>query len=389
MKKRYKIMSSFICMMVLTAGLVGCSKKSDTSSSKSVKVASSKETAENKGDNKKLIIAHRGASGYIVEHTLESYSMAYGLGADYIEADVNITKDNVPVVMHDIHLDTTTNVGKVYPNRKRKDGRYYIVDFTLDEIKKLSVHERSDLKTGEAVFKNRFPKGKSHFEVPTLKEEIELIQGLNKSTGRNVGIYVEMKIPKFYTKNGKNIGKMTLDTLRKYGYDKKDAKCFIQCFDPTYLRKFKNEFKPKCKLIQLLGESSWEDCKGDDTKHMLSKEGLKEISEYADGIGPWTDQVLDQNGKQKQSETVSNPNLVKDAHENNLLVHPYTVRKAQKEMSSRGLLFVPIGGRMTHDLIPSNMGWMATMTYAPAALSLQINNKTSIKLTPQPPCNPA
>ncbi|MBW6410747.1 glycerophosphodiester phosphodiesterase [Clostridium weizhouense] len=278
-------------------------------------------------ETQKQIIAHRGASGYLPEHTLEAYSMAYAMGVDYIEADVNITKDGIPVVMHDTHLDTTTNVAKLYPERKRLDGRYYIVDFTLAEIKKLSVHERIDLATGNPVFKDRFILDNSHFEVPTLEEEIQLIQGLNKSTGRDVGIYPELKFPKFYKENGFDIGEITLKMLDKYGYNQKDAKCYIQCFDPTYLKNFKETLKPKCKLVQLIGHSDWDDNKGDDVPYLLSAKGLKGISKYADGVGPSIDQILDENGEQKKSELVCNPNFVKDAHDNNLEIHPYTVRK--------------------------------------------------------------
>ena len=90
-----------------------------------------------------LVIAHRGASGYLPEHTLESYAMAYALGADYIEQDVVLTKDKVFICLHDIYLEPTTNVEELYPERKREDGHWYAADFTLEEVKKLRVHERS------------------------------------------------------------------------------------------------------------------------------------------------------------------------------------------------------------------------------------------------------
>ena len=57
-----------------------------------------------------LVIAHRGASGYVPEHTLEAKAMAHAQGADYLEQDLVLTKDDVPVVLHDIYLDTVTDV---------------------------------------------------------------------------------------------------------------------------------------------------------------------------------------------------------------------------------------------------------------------------------------
>ncbi|WP_416374910.1 glycerophosphodiester phosphodiesterase family protein, partial [Methanothrix soehngenii] len=91
----------------------------------------------------KLVIAHRGASGYLPEHTLEAYALAYGMGADYVEPDLVLTKDGVFICLHDIHLESTTNVEEVFPDRAREDGRWYAADFTLSEIKQLKVHERT------------------------------------------------------------------------------------------------------------------------------------------------------------------------------------------------------------------------------------------------------
>ena len=72
-----------------------------------------------------IVIAHRGASGYVPEHTLMAKAVAHTMGADFLEQDCVASKDGVPMVLHDIHIDTTTDVAKVFPNRKRDDGRYY------------------------------------------------------------------------------------------------------------------------------------------------------------------------------------------------------------------------------------------------------------------------
>ncbi|NYM94214.1 glycerophosphodiester phosphodiesterase, partial [Salmonella enterica subsp. enterica serovar Typhimurium] len=85
----------------------------------------------------KVVIAHRGASGYLPEHTLPAKAMAYAQGADYLEQDLVMTKDDHLVVLHDHYLDRVTDVADRFPDRARKDGRYYAIDFTLDEIKSL------------------------------------------------------------------------------------------------------------------------------------------------------------------------------------------------------------------------------------------------------------
>ncbi|MCA9216274.1 MAG: hypothetical protein KDB27_24565, partial [Planctomycetales bacterium] len=104
-----------------------------------------------------IVIAHRGASGYLPEHTLPAKALAYGMGADFLEQDVVLSRDGVPIVLHDIHIDTVTDVAKKFPNRKRGDGRFYAIDFDVAELKTLDVVERFDAQTKKAVFPNRFP----------------------------------------------------------------------------------------------------------------------------------------------------------------------------------------------------------------------------------------
>ena len=249
----------------------------------------------------KIVIAHRGASGYVPEHTLESYAMAHAMGADYIEPDLVLTKDKVFVCLHDIHLEMTTNVEEVFPDRKREDGRWYAADFTLEEIKRLSAHER---------LKNRFPQGKSHFEVPTFVEMIELVQGLNQTTGRIAGIYPELKQPSWHTKSGLPMEEAALAILTQYGYVGKDAKVFIQCFEPEPLERIRKELKSDLPLIMLVSD-------GQESAPLITPEGLKHVATFANGIGP------DRKCIEKD------PGLVKQAHDLGLAVHPYTFRADQ------------------------------------------------------------
>lgn len=129
--------------------------------------------------SRQLIIAHRGASGYLPEHTHEAKVASFIMGADFLEQDIVLTKDNVPIVSHDIYLDEVTNVADVFPDRKRaSDSRYYVIDFTFAEIKTLKVSERFHHENrSEPFFPNRFPSWQSEFSVPSLEDEIELIKG--------------------------------------------------------------------------------------------------------------------------------------------------------------------------------------------------------------------
>ncbi len=278
-------------------------------------------------------VAHRGASGYLPEHTLEAVAMAYSWDIDYIEPDLVMTKDNQLIVMHDPHLDTTTNVKNIFPDRAREDGRFYAIDFTLNEIKQLNVHERINLKTGEAVFPGRFPVGRSHFEVPSFIEYIELIQGLNKSTGKKIGIIPEIKAPEFHAQENKDIVSKTLFILKSYGYED-NGQAIIQCFEPNTLKSIKN--KTNIPLLQLIAVNEWGESSADYDK-MLTDDGLKEIATYAQYLGPYLPQLYEVKNDRAFKNTVMTM-----AHKYELKVAPYTIRddailkpfKDKKEMMS-------------------------------------------------------
>ena len=262
--------------------------------------------------NRKVVIAHRGASGYLPEHTLPAKAMAYAMGADYLEQDIVLSRDNVPIVIHDIHLEMVTDVAKKFPKKKRIDGRFYVIDFIFEELKQLNVSERFDPVNDKAVFPNRFPVFTATFKLHSLQEEIEFIQGLNKSTGKNIGIYPEIKEPEFHRKEGKDISKIVLKALNEYGYKTKKDNCILQCFDAKELKRVRHEFKSELFMVQLM--------------EFKSDEKLEEIATYADGIGPWIPQIIkgkDKNGKWQITSLVAN------AHKLNLKVHAYTFRADQ------------------------------------------------------------
>jgi glycerophosphoryl diester phosphodiesterase len=236
------------------------------------------------------IIAHRGACGYLPEHTLPAKALAYGQGADFIEQDVVASRDDQLIVMHDVVLDTVTNVATVFPGREREDGRFYVRDFDLAELKSLVVHERRQAASNLPVFPGRFPTDSGDFRIPTLIEEIELVQGLNKSTGRSVGIYPEIKAPAWHRDNGIDVAAQILDVLDNYGYRGKDDAVYLQCFDAREVGRLRNELGCKVRLVQLIAENSWNESRT-DYDHLKTAEGLREIAAIADAIGPWTSQL--------------------------------------------------------------------------------------------------
>jgi len=266
---------------------------------------------------KPLVIAHRGASGYLPEHTLEAVTLAYAQGADFIEQDLVVTKDSKIIVLHDIHLETVTNVEQVFPNRKRQDERYYVLDFTLAELQTLNVHERQDAE-GKQVFPNRY-QGTGTFQIATFEEQIELIQQLNRQFNKTTGFYPEIKSPAWHKEQGIDISQLVMTILRKHKLDDADKAIYVQCFDFAETQRLRNNLNAKVKLIQLFAENDWLESPT-DYDILKTPAGLKAIAKVAQGIGPWIPQLID-------LETMQPTALVKQAHIAGLQVHPFTFRK--------------------------------------------------------------
>ncbi len=293
---------------------------------------------KNTSPAKKIVIAHRGASGYLPEHTLPAKAMAYAQGVDYLEQDLVMTKDDKLIILHDHYLDRVTDVADRFPERARQDGRFYAIDFTLDEIRSLRFTEEFQVENGKRVqkFAGRFPIFKSHFRIHTFAEEIEFIQGLNHSTGKRVGLYPEIKAPWFHRNEGKDISRLVLSTLKKYGYNTSNDMVYLQCFDPNELKRIRNELMPKMnmnlKLIQLIAKTDWQETFVKDDKGklvnysydwMFESGAMSEIAKYANGIGPQYPMLIQENSTKGNIKLTS---MVKDAHANGLQVHPYTIR---------------------------------------------------------------
>ena len=261
-----------------------------------------------------LIIAHRGASGYLPEHTLEAKRLAHEMGADYLEQDVVASRDDELIVLHDIHLDRVTDVALRFPGRARDDGRYYVRDFDLAELRGLRAWERMDAE-GSAVFPGRYPAQRGDFRLNTLTEEIQFIQNLNSATGREAGIYPEIKRPNWHRSEGVDIAPHLLSILAKFGYESREDPVYVQCFDAAELRRLRHDLGCRVKLVQLVGDTNYEET--------LTPGGLKQLAETVDAIGPNILHFFD--GASFDGPAQANK-LAELAHDAGLAVHPYTFR---------------------------------------------------------------
>jgi glycerophosphoryl diester phosphodiesterase len=263
-----------------------------------------------------LVIAHRGASGYLPEHTLAAKALAYGLGADYLEQDVVATRDSHLVVLHDLHLDDISDVARRFPGRQREDGRHYVIDFDLAELRTLTLFERRLPGTATAKYPARFPADVGLFGIATLEDELRLILGLNRSTGRTVGVYPEIKAPAWHRKHGVDVAKLLLAELDAFGYAQERDPVFVQCFDSAELARVKTELGSALKLIQLVGTEP-------EYAPLLTPAGLRRLASHAYGLGPHYSQLVEADGAGHARPS----RLARLARDAGLRLHPYTFRR--------------------------------------------------------------
>lgn len=268
------------------------------------------------------IVAHRGASAYLPEHTREAYLLAYGQGADYLEPDLVMTRDGVLVARHDLTLEETTDAAEVYPGRARDDGRFYVADFTLAELRRLNVRERVVAATGRARYPDRWPPGRGRFGIVTFDELVEFVVGLNRATGRAVGLYPELKRPRFHAEQGLDMTAALLRALAEHDLPRADLPVIVQCFVPGPLRAIRSEHGDRFELIQLIGEASWGES-ALDYDAMRSPAGLARVATYADGIGVPIGRLV---GPADDGGLRTLP-LLAEARKAGLAVHPFTFRR--------------------------------------------------------------
>ncbi len=244
---------------------------------------------------KKELIAHRGASAYAPEHTLDAYALAIAQGADFVEQDLAITRDGVLVCIHDFTLERTTNVEEVFPDRftQEKGGatpeRHWPVnDFTLAEIKQLDAG---------SWFGEKFAGSR----VPTFQEAIDLVRG-------KAGLYPELKDPQFYRARGIRPEQMLVEVLKKNRLvGDSGTRVIVQSFDDATLKALAKDV-PQVPRVWLLSAQS-----GD---RVDSAEKLREVAAWATGLGP------------HKSIVAARPEIVGWTHRAGLTITPWTFRAA-------------------------------------------------------------
>ena len=315
-----------------------------------------------------LVIGHRGASGYLPEHTLESYALAIELGADYIEPDLVATKDGHLIARHEPNMLKTTNVKDLpqFADRKRTmmvDGvaeeGFFASDFTLAEIGQIRAIQ---------AFGERDQGFNGRYRIPTFDDVIKLAKRKSAEEGRTIGVYPETKHPTFHQKLGLPLEDRLLAVLQRHGWNHRGAPVFIQSFEQANLKSLRG--KTSVRLVQLVDADDvapngaltfvapydkpydWTVAGRAGTfADLLTPQGLAEVRTYADGIGPWKPYLIssacvtvvnnacaDVNGDGRVNEAdrklLAPSAVLANAHAQGLLVHPYTFRNEQRRLAS-------------------------------------------------------
>jgi glycerophosphoryl diester phosphodiesterase len=251
-----------------------------------------------------LVLAHRGAPGYLPDHTLEGYLLAIEMGADYIEPDLVSTRDGVLVARHENELSETTDVATRFPDRKTSktvDGKqidgWFAEDFTLAEIKTLRARQPMAGRPHDHDGK---------YLVPTFDEILALARAQSRELGRPIGVYPETKHPSYFDGIGLSLEEPLLRSLEAHDLRDRADPVFVQSFERENLEALRKE--TGLRLIRLV----------DDGADLLTPEGLRVVATYADGIGVHKSAIVTADGRPTD--------VLRDAHRLGLLVHVYTFR---------------------------------------------------------------
>ncbi|MEU0188668.1 glycerophosphodiester phosphodiesterase family protein [Streptomyces afghaniensis] len=301
-----------------------------------------------------VVIGHRGAAGWRPEHTAASYTYAVQTGADWIEPDLVPTKDHVLVVRHENEISQTTDVARrpEFAGRrttKTVDGRsvtgWFTEDFTLAELKTLRAVERlPQVRNRNTVFDGRE-------QVMTFQEVVELARKLSKAHGRTIAVFPETKHPTYFRSLGLPLEPKLASAIRRNRLGRRE--CVVQSFEPTSLKRMTGLGVP---LWQALGTTGGPyDLPSTTYRDMMTPDGLADIAEYADWIGP-------------DKSSLVGTSLLADAHAAGLRVGPYTFRAENQflpEEFRRGTGSTDFGDAFAEYALYYRMGVDAVVTDFP------------------------
>lgn len=281
--------------------------------------------------NQPLLITGKSAARDFYQLNLQSIMMAAIEGADYLELEIVATADNELIVFQDITLESCTDVDLRFPERKRRDGKYYVLDFTLAEIRTLTLTGNSENESSLLL------------HIPTLNEALALIFQLEKQLHRSIGCYLEIRKSWFHTLEGKNLTELLTGVLMRSSFFSSTHQLHIQSYEENELKHLKKIFadkNTKIRLIQLIDSNDGFNAVQMDENGlfsynfdwMFSNIGIRALTGYADGIGLQRSMFTDE----KRTEMLVQ--FLEDVHGSGLEIHFNDTNKSEeKDFLSKNL----------------------------------------------------
>jgi len=302
-------------------------------------------------------IAHRGASYDAPEETAPAYLLARDLGADYLELDLQRTKDGVLIAFHDDKLKRTTNIAQVFPDRADRP----VSTFTLAELKQLDAGSWFN-----AAFPARARPTYVGLKILTLDEVIDIAEGgANKP-----GLYLETKVPAQFPGIEKDLKALLerrgwlaarpapsgFDAAKTVGVAYTPGRVILQTFEKSSLELLQKEMPATPKILLLwLGEdgitpkdtTTKAPASGPELAAYYARQEVKSREAFADwvdfakqhgAIGTGPSAALANGGDQSYADLVQ-PWMNELTHGAGLVIHVYTVDEAPdfKAVMARGV----------------------------------------------------
>ncbi len=224
----------------------------------------------------------------------------------------------------DIYLNGVSNVAEIFPNRNRSNGLHYVIDFDLNELRLLSIHERVIPFNGTQIFPLRFPSNASvPFHLSTLNETIELLLGLNRATRRRRELLIEIKKPEYHSQYNKSISSIVLATLNAYNLTQPTDPVIIQTFHIEELMHIRHNLGSQLRLFALM---IWNRINESSSNYDFyrSKAGIRNLSNTVQALTPFQEFLVDYDSN---GTILGVTNFTKWAHKYGLAVYPFTFRQ--------------------------------------------------------------
>jgi len=244
-----------------------------------------------------VVIAHRGASGYLPQHTLEAYSVGHEMGADFLEPDLVMCRDGHLICSHDLWVTENSNAALLYPDLVDEEGKVRIRDLFLTDLQKVDITDAE---------------GRGSYRYATFVEFLGLVQLLAARKGEKVGIIPELKAAEWHRNEGLPMEAELMTRLAEADYSRRSDPVILQGFEQASLRRLSADHDCPFPLVLCLGAES-------------TVEDLQWAAEFCEGIAP-------PRGAIEDPETGARSDLVERAHALGLSVFPYTFGDEEEAM---------------------------------------------------------